>query len=597
MKSGKELILLLICCMISVSAVLAQTKKDYHAWATTPPLGWNSWDCFGTTVTEQQIKEQADAMAKYLLPSGYKYLTVDIQWYEPEAKGHAYDPKAVLTMDEYGRLTPGLKKFPSAADGKGFKPLADYVHSKGLKFGIHIMRGIPRQAVEKITPVLGTAVKSQDIALTNSRCAWNPDMYGVDATKPEGQAYYNSIVQMYADWGVDFIKCDDISRPYDNVQKAEIEALRNAIDKTGRPIILSLSPGATPVTAAEHVMNHANMWRITDDFWDRWGLLLAMFERLDTWTPYRGPGHFPDADMLPIGIVEFQRPTNFTKNEQYTLMSMWAIGRSPLIFGGDMTKLDDFTKEMLTNPEMLKVNQQSINNRQVSRDKNLIVWTADVPNSKDKYVALFNAQSKGDNIDFNNADYASPLIAGKGSSQKVEVSVKDGKKLVLFVKDGGNGFDWDHVVWVDPVLHGPKGDLKLTDLKWISASAGWGEAHVNRTCDNKPIVINDKAAEGIGTHAESIIIYELPQGYDTFTATGVVTQDKGSVVFGVLVSKGGMDLPETANVKVNFQSIGIKGKVKVRDLWSHKDLGIFNENFSRELLQHGAGLYQISPLR
>jgi len=597
MKSGKRLILLLVCCVISVSAVLAQTKKDYHAWATTPPLGWNSWDCFGTTVTEQQIKEQADAMAKYLLPSGYKYLTVDIQWYEPEAKGHAYDPKAVLTMDEYGRLTPGLKKFPSAAYGKGFKPLADYVHSKGLKFGIHIMRGIPRQAVEKNTPVLGTAVKSQDIALTNSRCAWNPDMYGVDATKPEGQAYYNSIVQMYADWGVDFIKCDDISRPYDNVQKAEIEAIRNAIDKTGRPIILSLSPGATPVTAAEHVMNHANMWRITDDFWDRWGLLLAMFERLDAWTPYRGPGHFPDADMLPIGIVDFKRPTNFTKDEQYTLMSMWAIGSSPLIFGGDMTRLDDFTKEMLTNPEMLKVNQQSINNRQVSRDKNLIVWTADVPNSKDKYVALFNAQSKGDNIDFNNADYASPLIAGKGSSQKVEVSVKEGKKLVLFVKDGGNGFDWDHVVWVDPVLHGPKGDLKLTDLKWISASAGWGEAHVNRTCDNKPIIINDKPAEGIGTHAESIIIYELPGGYDTFTATGVVTQDKGSVVFGVLVSKGGMELPETANVKVSFQSIGIKGKVKVRDLWSHKDLGIFNGSFSRELSQHGAGLYQISPLR
>jgi len=582
--------------MISVCTVLAQTKKDYHVWATTPPLGWNSWDCFGTTVTEQQIKEQADAMAKYLLPSGYKYLTVDIQWYEPEAKGHAYDPKAVLTMDEYGRLTPGLKKFPSAANSKGFKYLADYVHSKGLKFGIHIMRGIPRQAVEKNTPILGTSVKAQDIALTNSRCAWNPDMYGVDATKSEGQAYYNSIVQMYADWGVDFIKCDDISRPYDNVQKAEIEALRNAIDKTGRPIILSLSPGATPVTAAEHVMNHANMWRITDDFWDRWGLLLTMFERLDAWTPYRGPGHFPDADMLPIGIVDFKRPTNFTKNEQYTLMSMWAIGRSPLIFGGDMTKLDEFTKEMLTNPEILKVNQQSTNNRQVSRDKNLIVWTADVPNSKDKYVALFNAQSKGDNIDFNNADYASPLIAGKGSSQKIEVSVKDGKKLVLFVKDGGNGSDWDHVVWVDPVLHGPKGDLKLTDLKWLSATAGWGEAFVNRTCDNKPIVINDKAAEGIGTHGESIIIYELPVGYDSFTATGVVTQEKGSVVFGILVSKGSIDLPETAHVKVNFEAIGIKGKVKVHDLWSHKDLGIFNRSFSRELSQHAARLYRISPL-
>jgi len=593
----KKILIFSVCCLISIYTVLAQTKKDYHAWATTPPLGWNSWDCFGTTVTEQQIKEQADAMAKSLLPSGYKYLTVDIQWYEPEAKGHAYDPKAVLTMDGYGRLTPGLKKFPSAADGNGFKYLADYVHSKGLKFGIHIMRGIPRQAVEKNTPVLGTSVKAQDIALTNSRCAWNPDMYGVDATKSEGQAYYNSIVQMYADWGVDFIKCDDISRPYDNVQKAEIEALRNAIDKTGRPIILSLSPGATPVTAAEHVMNHANMWRITDDFWDRWGLLLAMFDRMDAWTPYRGPGHFPDADMLPIGIVDFKRPTNFTKNEQYTLMSMWAIGRSPLIFGGDMTKLDEFTKEMLTNPEMLKVNQQSINNRQVSRDKNLIVWTADVPNSKDKYVALFNAQSKGDNIDFNNANYASPLIAGKGSSQKIEVSVKDGKKLVLFVKDGGNGFDWDHVVWVDPVLHGPKGDLKLTNLKWISATTGYGEVRVNRTCDYRPIVINDKPSEGIGCHAESVIIYELPAGYDTFTATGVVTQEKGSVVFGVLVSKGGIDLTETANVKVNFETIGIKGNGKVRDMWSHKDLGTFKGSFSSELSQHGAGLYRISPLR
>lgn len=597
MDSKKHLTLLLICCLICASTVFAQTKRNYHAYAATPPLGWNSWDIYGTTVTEQQVKEQADAMAKYLLPSGYKYLTVDIQWYEPESKGHAYKPGAILTMDEYGRLTPGLKKFPSAANGKGFKSLADYVHSKGLKFGIHIMRGIPRQAVEQNTPVLGTNLKAQDIAVKSSTCPWNPDMYGVDATKPEGQAYYNSIVQMYADWGVDFIKCDDISRPYDNVQKAEVEALRNAIDKTGRPIVFSLSPGATPVKMGEHVMNHANMWRITDDFWDRWGALLAMFERMDAWTPYRGAGHFPDADMLPIGLVEFNRPTRFTKDEQYTLMSLWAIGRSPLIFGGDMTKLDGFTKEMLTNPEMLKVNQHSVNNRQVSRDKNLIVWTADKPDSKDKYVALFNAQSKGDNVDFNNADYASPVIAGKGSSQKVEVSVKDGKRLVLFVKDGGNGFDWDHIVWADPVLHGPKGDLKLTDLKWLSATSGWGEAHVNRTCDNRPIVINDKTVEGIGAHAESVIVYQLPEGYDTFSATGYVTQETGSVVFGVLVDKGAMNLPETAEVKVKFQSIGIKGKARVYDVWAHKDLGVFSGSFGRELKQHGAGLYRISPLR
>jgi alpha-galactosidase len=597
MKLKKQLLWLLVCCMIGIPNLMAQTKKDYHAWAATPPLGWNSWDCFGTTVTEQQIKDQADAMAKYLLPSGYKYLTVDIQWYEPESKGHAYDPKATLTMDEYGRLTPGLKKFPSAADEKGFKPLAEYVHSKGLKFGIHIMRGIPRQAVVKNTPVLGTNVKAQDIALKNSTCPWNPDMYGVDATKPDGQAYYNSIVQMYADWGVDFIKCDDISRPYGDVQKAEIEALRKAIDKTGRPILLSLSPGATPIAAGEHVMNNANMWRITDDFWDRWGLLSAMFERLDVWTPYRGPGHFPDADMLPIGIIEFTRPTNFTKDEQYTLMSLWAIGRSPLIFGGDMTKLDDFTKEMLTNPEMLKVNQESTNNRQVYRENNLVVWTADVPNSQDKYVALFNAQSKGDNIDFANADYASPVIAGNGSSQEVAVSVKGGKKLILFVTDGGNGFDLDHVAWIDPVLHGPKGDLKLTSLKWVSATSGWGNATVDRTCEGRPLIIDGKPATGIGAHAKSVIIYELPEGYESFTAKGVVLKDKGSVVFGVLVDKGVMKFDDASNVKVDFETIGIKGNAKVRDLWSHKDLGVSKKVFSREIKMHGAGLYRISPVK
>ena len=194
--------------------------------------------------------------------------------------------------------------------------------------------------------------------------------------------------------GVDFIKVDDISRPYDHVQKAEIEAIREAIDHTGRPIVLSLSPGATPVRAGEHVMHHANLWRITDDFWDRWDLLYAMFERLDAWTPFRGPGHFPDADMLPLGVIDFGRPTNFTKAEQYTLMSLWAIGRSPLIFGGDMTRLDPFTKELLINPQMLKINQESTNNRQISRDRDLIVWAADAaPCGQDKYVALFNAQN------------------------------------------------------------------------------------------------------------------------------------------------------------------------------------------------------------
>ena len=118
----------------------------YWAWAQTPPMGWNSWDGFATTVTEAQTRAQADFMAQKLHQHGWQYIVVDIQWYEPNATGFDYHKGAKLDMDEFGRLMRATNKFPSAANGQGFKPLADYVHSLGLKFGLHLMRGIPRQA-------------------------------------------------------------------------------------------------------------------------------------------------------------------------------------------------------------------------------------------------------------------------------------------------------------------------------------------------------------------------------------------------------------------------------------------------------------------
>ena len=530
-------------CLLGVAScmagsVAAQTANPAH-WqqALTPPLGWNSWDIFGTTVTEAQIQAQADAMQAELLPAGYDILTVDIQWYEPNSVGHVYNPDAVLTMDEYGRLTPGLTKFPSAANGQGFKPLADYVHSKGLRFGIHIMRGIPRQAVEQNLPVLGTSVGAADIALTDSISSWNPDMYGVDASLPEGQAYYDSIFALYASWGVDFVKVDDISRPYDAVQQAEIEAVRAAIDASGRPMVLSLSPGATPLEAGPHVVQHANMWRITDDFWDTWPQLFAMFERLDAWTPYRYPGAWPDADMLPLGIVEFGRPTNFTEDEQYTLMSLWSIGRSPLIFGGDMTALDSLTIDLLTNSEVLQVNQASTNNHQVSRDQNLVTWAADAQDSGDKFVGLFNAQDMKDAIPYGSPDYLSPVIAEVGATQEISVDIGGGGQLVLFVTTGGDNFNYDHVAWVEPTLHGPAGDLALTDLEWAYADSGWGQPMVDLTDEGETLLVNGVQVSGIGTHADSTIVYDIPAGYTSFSATGALTQ-AGSVEFGVYVHDG-----------------------------------------------------------
>lgn len=394
-----------ITALLAIPAALfGTTPPAFWSWAEKPVMGWNSWDFYGTSINEDRTKAQTDYLAANLLPYGWNLITVDIQWYEPNASGFNYTPGAALTMDAYGRLLPATNRFPSAMNGLGFKPLADYVHSKGLKFGIHMMRGIPRQAVYQNTPVLGTTNTAAQIANPASTCAWNPDMFGVDMTKPGAQEYYDSLMALVASWEVDFVKIDDLSRPY---HLPEIEAIRKAIDKTGRAIVLSTSPGATPVGQGAHVMQQANQWRISDDFWDNWSALYAQFQRLHDWTPYRGPGHFTDADMLPLGKVEGGSPSatgrasNFTANEQHTLMSLWAIARSPLIHGGDMTQMDAFTLSLLTNAEVIAVNQSSTRNRQLFRTNDLIAWVADDANSTNKYLALFNATGSSASVPVN----------------------------------------------------------------------------------------------------------------------------------------------------------------------------------------------------
>jgi hypothetical protein len=174
-------------------AALAGSTWPQAKLAPAPPMGWNSWDSFGTSVTEAEVKANADYMAKHLARYGWQYIVVDIQWSEPNPKTHGYRPDAELVMDAYGRLMPAPNRFPSASDGRGFKPLADYVHRKGLKFGIHIMRGIPRRAVDANLPIHGSDRKAAGVANKNSTCPWNSDMYGVDTSLPGGQDYYDSI--------------------------------------------------------------------------------------------------------------------------------------------------------------------------------------------------------------------------------------------------------------------------------------------------------------------------------------------------------------------------------------------------------------------
>lgn len=389
---GVTVLLLLLC-----TSALAQLPVA----SSTPPMGWNSWDSYGTTVREEHVKANADAMARDLAAHGWQYIVVDIQWYQPNAQGHAYEPGAKLTMDEYGRLTPAVNRFPSAANGAGFKPLADYIHSKGLKFGIHIMRGIPRQAVEQNLPILGTSYRAADIAEKDNACRWNPDMWGIDVTKPGAQAYYDSIAKLYASWGVDYIKADDMgSHLY---QPAEIKALSLAIRKTGRPMVLSISPGPAPVSEAEFFERWTTMWRISDDFWDDWKLLRQQFEYAREWAPYIGKNNtWPDADMLPLGKLRVTdkegkgSPTKFTADEQRTMMTLWSIFRSPLIFGGDLPSNDAATTALITNDEVLAVNQHSSENREAAARGDVRIWTATAPEANACYIAIFNVGERNE---------------------------------------------------------------------------------------------------------------------------------------------------------------------------------------------------------
>jgi alpha-galactosidase len=385
----------LLCLIAIVFVTISGAQSSPGPVAPTPPMGWNSWDSYGTTVREAQVKANADWMAEHLAKYGWKYIVVDIQWYEPNAQGHDYKPGAPLTMDEYGRLLPAVNRFPSSANGAGFRPLADYVHSKGLKFGIHIVRGIPRQAVEKNLPIKGTPYHAADVADKDNGCRWNPDMWGVDTTKAGAQSYYDSIAELYASWGVDFIKADDMgSHLY---QPAEMKALSQAMRKTGRPMALSISPGPAPISEAEFFEKHAQMWRISDDFWDDWKLLRQQFDFTRDWASFVGRNStWPDADMLPLGKLRVTStegggsPTKFTPDEQQTVMTLWSIFRSPLIFGGDLPSNDSSTTALITNQEVIDVNQHSSGGHQAMEKGNIRVWVADGGAPGERYLAVFN---------------------------------------------------------------------------------------------------------------------------------------------------------------------------------------------------------------
>jgi alpha-galactosidase len=403
----------LLCILLSVVPCLAATTE----LAPTPPMGWNSWDSYGLSITEAEYKANASWLHRHLQPVGWQYVVVDEGWYvrQPGQKGAAQG----FVMDGDGRYLVADNRFPSAASGAGFKPLADWVHSLGLKFGLHIIRGIPREAVEKNLPIAGSTFHAADAANTGDTCRWNSDNYGLKANAA-AQAYYDSIIKLYAGWGIDYIKVDCISRPY---QADEIHMMSAAIAKSGRAMVLSLSPGPTPIEEAEDVKKYAQLWRISDDMWDTWSGpedktfpagLIRQFDRTAQWAPHITVGHWPDADMLPLGYLGPRpgwgdpRVSRLTADESRTMMTLWSMARSPLVAGTNLTKMDPATEALYTNPEVIAVDQHSRENREHSRTGSLVVWTARPEEGTGHYVAIFNLADQAQDVTYSWKDLGLP---------------------------------------------------------------------------------------------------------------------------------------------------------------------------------------------
>lgn len=369
-------------------------------------MGWNSWDCFGTSVTESEVLRNAEYMAEHLLPYGWDTIVVDTQWYEPTARAGGYNDDAPVLLDQWGRPMPAPNRFPSAVDGAGFAPLAHRVHELGLKFGLHIMRGIPRRAVEQNLSILGTTAHAADVVDRDSTCEWNGDNFGIDHSKEAAQAYYDSLAALFAQWEVDYVKVDDMIGPF---HADEVTAFSRAISNSGRSMVLSLSPGQMLSTAHAAAMREsADIWRVSADLWDRWADVRGQFERLAMWAPFAGDGGWADADMLPLGRIGIRaeegpdRQSRLTHDEARSMMTLWIIARSPLMFGGDLPQTDPQTLELLTNRGVLRVLTSSSNSRQVVRHEGLVVWAADAAELGTRYVAVFA-------IDENSVNFALPL--------------------------------------------------------------------------------------------------------------------------------------------------------------------------------------------
>jgi alpha-galactosidase len=395
--------LILPCTLLACIAAAQKPTAARSGLAPTPPMGWNSWDSYGLRIDESQFRENASMLVERLKAFGYRTAVIDEGWFLRNPEDRPHPERLQYEIDANGRYLPVPARFPSAMQGganTGFRELASWVHSRGLQFGIHIVRGIPRESVARDLPIEGSSYKLTDAADQADPCPWDPTNWGVK-DNAAGQAWYDALVRQYATWGVDFLKVDCISdHPY---KASEIRQLHLAIQHSGRPILLSLSPGPTKLEHADEVASLSQMWRISNDIWDVWqtkggwpSTIKGQFAPAAQWASHARPGNWPDADMLPVGelspypdVGPGARHTRLTLAEQQTQLSLWSFARSPLIVGANLTMLAPETERLLTNRDILAIDQNALGSRQVLHEGDLVIWTADLP--KGRYaVGVFN---------------------------------------------------------------------------------------------------------------------------------------------------------------------------------------------------------------
>ncbi len=541
---NRKLVTTFAAMLLAIAPMQAQTEDmaTFRTWAQTPPMGWNSWDCYYSSVTEKEVMQNAQYLVDHdLVKHGWEYVVVDIRWYcnHPSLGGGNYNQKGTqgYVLDEYGRYLPSPSRFPSAMNNgvnEGFKALADKLHAMGLKFGIHIMRGVPKSVVGsskyKLKDSESTAW-SKVYNGTTSPCTWLKDNLLVQNNE-YGQLYYNSIMDLYASWGVDFIKIDDLSRPF---YTDEIHMIRKAIDQTGRPIVLSLSPGKTQYQYAQECLDNANMWRMMDDLWDNWSSVDAVFNEANEWSKYARPGNYADCDMLPLGQIAMTiadngytnadagRWTRLTQNEQLTMMSLWGICHSPLFFGGEMTKNDDFTNSLLTNEEYHQMHKYGQDAHQVENDEDNghVAWTSTDPDTGNKYLALFQRDNTRWIVG-NKALYKSEVIAytTDGHAADVDIEWPEGSKtLVLVVDDGGDNYNYDHGDWINPTL--VLRDGTEVNLTGEYKTRDYFDSYFKKVTENKNVsnggkmkVLGESYDRGFSTDANAALFFTIPDAMD-----------------------------------------------------------------------------------